>query len=83
MRPVGDTPAVRKGVHKEKSATRFAISCRVLEPWKAVTACVGDLDAEPVADDVEKQPEVATGDASVGGGVRGELGDYLCRRFQR
>ncbi len=43
---------------------------------------VGDLDAEDVADHVEREPEVATGDASVVRRVVGQLGDEQPGRVQ-
>lgn len=36
---------------------------------------VGDLDAEDVADDVEREPEIAAGDAPVVRRVVGQFGD--------
>lgn len=48
-----------------------------------VTVRVRHLDAEGVADDVQEQAEVATGDASVGDGVGGQLGDEERGRVQR
>ncbi|MGC0411474.1 hypothetical protein RKD32_004398 [Streptomyces sp. SAI-195] len=43
---------------------------------------VGDLDAQDVADDVEGEPEIATGDASVVRRVVGQLGDEEACRVQ-
>lgn len=47
-----------------------------------VTARVGDLDTEGVPDDVQQHPEVPAGDAAVGDGVGGQLGDDVLRREQ-
>jgi hypothetical protein len=48
-----------------------------------VTARVRDLDAEGVADHVEQEPEVPSGDAAVGRGVVGQFGHDEPRRVQR
>jgi hypothetical protein len=81
--PLSDAPAVGEGVDEGESAAGFGIGSGVFEPGEAVTARVGYLDAERVCDDVEQQLEVTSGDASVRGGVDGQLGDDLRCLIQR
>lgn len=75
-------PAVGEGVDEDETATGLGVGGRVLELGEAVTPGVGDLDAEGGRDDVEGEPEVPAGDATVGDGVGREFGHDVRRRVQ-
>lgn len=70
-----DSPAVGEGVHEQQAASGLGVGRGLLRAREQVTARVGDLDAERVADDVHQQPEVPAGDVAMGGCVGRELPD--------
>lgn len=53
-----------------RTATSARLGGSGWEFGESVTACVGHLDAEGVADDVEREAEVPAGDAAVSDGDR-------------
>lgn len=79
MRPRGDAPAVGEGGDEEQAAAGLAFGGRMSGLGEAVAPGVGDLDPEGVGDDVEREPEIAAGDAAVGDGVGGQLRNDLAR----
>ena len=76
-------PAVGQRVDEDESPAGLGVGGGELGARRAVTARVGDLDAQSAADHVEREPEVASRYAAVCRRVRRQLGHDVRRRVQR
>lgn len=81
--PSETPPTIGQGAHEEQTSAGLRLEDGALGTGETVPACVGDFDAEGVADDVQREPEVPAGDAAVGDRVGRQLGDDVDRRFPR
>lgn len=75
--PLGHAPTVRQRLHQQQPAAGLRVGRGHLGPGQVLPTGVGHLDAEDRADDVQREPEVAAGNAAVVRGVRRQLGDEL------
>lgn len=74
-----DAPAVGEGFDEEKAASGLTVGGGWLAAREVVAARVRHLDTEGLAARQDHEPEVPSGETSVGGGVRGELGHQVLR----
>lgn len=77
-----DAPAVGKRVHQEETSAGFSVGVWMLDMGKPVSAGVGDLDAEGVADDVKGEPEVSSRYSAVVRRVGRKFANEVRRRIQ-
>lgn len=71
----GASPAVGVGLDEEQSAARGVVGGPPRHGrWQVFGAGVGHLDVEAVRQEVQRQPEVAAGEAAVADRVRRQLG---------
>lgn len=72
-----DAPAVGECLDEEETAPRLGVVGGRSAVREVVTACVRHLDSESCGAHQECEAEIASGEAAVRGGVRGQFGDEV------